>query len=145
MKTRAIAILFSLYFVAACWIKSSDPVVIAPKFEGIVVRLYPPFSTYRFGFMAPDHWFGDLADSKTDLCRSPIVIYENDNPLGPIHSPYFNVVTEGKGRSLHWRINDTPDLYGTSAVFYFSSSDNTDPRTNGRAYWAVKTEKVGCR
>jgi hypothetical protein len=27
-----------------------------------------------------------------------------------------------------------------NSVFVFSSSDNTDPRTNGRSYWAVNSE-----
>jgi hypothetical protein len=66
------------------------------------------------------------------------MIYENDQPLGPMHSTDFDVITQGAGRAVHWRKDDSPALYGASSVFIFSTSDNSDPNANGRAYWAVK-------
>ncbi|WP_426441946.1 hypothetical protein [Bradyrhizobium genosp. P] len=81
-----------------------------------------------------DPWFGDLADESTadNESRSPIVIYKDDKPLGPAHStPHTDIAALGHGRFSHWK--------GNYSVFVFSSSDNTDPRTNGRTYWAVKS------
>jgi hypothetical protein len=55
--------------------------------------------------------------------RSPLVIYEDGVPLGPAHSPQSSICFEGGGRFTHWY----DDLL-------FSTSDNTDPNTNGRSY-----------
>jgi SAM-dependent methyltransferase len=55
--------------------------------------------------------------------RSPLLLYENDVLLGSAHSPHVEIREIGLGRYSHW--NNT---------LYFSTSDNTDPRTNGRTY-----------
>lgn len=54
---------------------------------------------------------------------SNVTIYENGLPLGPAHSLHATVRTVGKGAFSHWRNS-----------LYFSASDNSDPRTNGRTY-----------
>jgi len=42
----------------------------------------------------------------------------------------------GRGRYSHW--NDNPESgWRTIRGMLFSASDNSDPRTNGRHYWAV--------
>ena len=61
--------------------------------------------------------------------RSPLVLLEDDRPLGPAHAAPHEVVAEGGGRWYHWY----------NAVV-FSSSDNSDPRTNGRRYGFVLHE-----
>jgi hypothetical protein len=50
-------------------------------------------------------------------------LLENDQPLGPAHSEHDSIGDLGEGRFSIW--NDT---------IYFSASDNTDPRSNGRSY-----------
>jgi SAM-dependent methyltransferase len=55
--------------------------------------------------------------------RSPLVVYENGLPLGPAHSPPAHTRAEGGGRFAHWYES-----------LLFSSSDNSDPNTNGRTY-----------
>jgi hypothetical protein len=62
-----------------------------------------------------------------DDTTSPLQIYEGHNPLGPGHSSFSEISTIGRGRFSHWR----------GQPIFLSSSDNTDPRTNGRYYWAV--------
>ena len=74
-------------------------------------------------------WARDLdhmADSPTNETPSPFVIYEDETPLGPAHSPYREVREKGEGRFVHWVVG-----------FIFSSSDNSDPNTNGRRYRAI--------
>ena len=69
-----------------------------------------------------------LADTPEQPERSPLMLYENDRPLGPAHSTTGHIKHLGRGRYLH-----------LPAVVYFSSSDNTDPRTNGRLYsWLLE-------
>lgn len=57
---------------------------------------------------------------------SRLRLYEADRPLGPAHSLHDQIRKEGKGRYSHW-----------GGYLYFSASDNTDPRANGRTYRAV--------
>jgi hypothetical protein len=64
-----------------------------------------------------------VADTPENRTRSPIAIYENDRPLGPPHSSTTEIKSHGRGRYVHWEQS-----------LYFSSSDNTDPRSNGRQY-----------
>lgn len=124
------------YFAAAHWLKVTyDPRghEVIPEIAGRKMLLRPPFREFldsAFAVVATDHLFGDLADTADDNFRSPIQLYENDKPLGPAHSVHADIGTTGRGRYSHWRYN--------YSIFLFSSSDNTDPRKNGRNYWAVR-------
>ena len=65
--------------------------------------------------------------------RSSLRLYEATSALGAGHSSYQSIADLGGGRFLHW-------TDGTTSVLYFSSSDATDPRHNGRAYhWEGRT------
>ncbi|QPF83917.1 hypothetical protein IC762_30355 [Bradyrhizobium genosp. L] len=111
---------------------------IPPDVKGEKHLLVRPFARYpgsTFGAIAKDKWFADVADIPGKLdTRSPIVIYENGKPLGPAHStPHDTIATLGHGRFSHWKAPG-------SSIVVFSSSDNTDPESNGRDYWAIKPE-----
>jgi len=54
---------------------------------------------------------------------STLRLLEDDRELGPAHVPHADVREHGLGRYSHW-----------GAALWFSSSDNTDPRSNGRRY-----------
>lgn len=64
---------------------------------------------------------GDLLSDKDAASR--LRVFEDGNALGPAHAGHDEVRTVGLGRYSHW--GDT---------LYFSTSDNSDPRTNGRRY-----------
>jgi hypothetical protein len=70
---------------------------------------------------------GTGGDNPSQPWGSDLEILENGVRLGPAHAMHGNVATIGKGAYSHW---------GTSqdSVVLFSTSDNTDPRTNGRHY-----------
>ncbi|MEI6503638.1 MAG: tetratricopeptide repeat protein, partial [Armatimonadota bacterium] len=79
------------------------------------------------------HEIGHNSIAKIDLGRdgdqetggkSELVLLEDGKPLGPAHSLHQLIRDEGKGRYSHW---------GRTGL-YFSSSDNSDPLTNGRQY-----------
>lgn len=59
--------------------------------------------------------------------QSNLVILEDGKPLAPPHSIHAEIKEKGNGRYSHWV---TP----TGSVVIFSTSDNSDPRTNGRKY-----------
>jgi lysophospholipase L1-like esterase len=64
--------------------------------------------------------------------RSPWVLLEDGTPLGPPHSLHAPIDNVGLGRWSHWQ--DT---------VMFSTSDNTDPRVNGRSYRLVTYHEQG--
>lgn len=55
--------------------------------------------------------------------KSILKFYENGVELGAAHSVHNDIRKEGKGRFSHW-----------GSTIFFSTSDNSDPRTNGRVY-----------
>lgn len=63
---------------------------------------------------------GDSQDKPTN---STLKIYENGVALGAAHSLHRDIRNTGKGKFSHW-----------DNGLYFSTSDNSDPRTNGRKY-----------
>lgn len=65
-------------------------------------------------------------DSEEDPTRSKSLLTETGQPLGPSHSLHGDIRDKGQGRYSHW-----------DGYLYFSSSDNSNPITNGRVY-AVK-------
>jgi hypothetical protein len=116
------------YFSAALRLKYSYAGT--PKPAGVAFRLDRPFfdlqgSDTAFAVKVPslDH----LSDTMEFQARSPFALYENTAPLGPAHSEHVDILKYGHGRFSHW--ND--------AGFIFSSSDGTNPKSNGRTYWAV--------
>jgi hypothetical protein len=128
------------YLLAAYWLKISyvPPIVpdTDPKVAGVKFLFQRPFLRFLdsdFGVIARDDLFVSLADTADNNERSPIEIYENNTPLGPAHSAHADVAKIGHGLFSHWERNK-------GAIFVFSSTDNTDPQTNGRTYWAVKPD-----
>ena len=66
-------------------------------------------------------------DTNQNARISKLILLENGKPLGPPHSPHSEVEKLGEGRFSHW--SD-----GKKRYVRFSTSDNSDPRTNGRKY-----------
>jgi hypothetical protein len=54
---------------------------------------------------------------------SNLQLRENGQPLGPAHAGHSDIRDNGQGRYSHWRMG-----------LWFSASDSTDPRVNGRSY-----------
>lgn len=68
-----------------------------------------------------------MGDSAQQPSQSPYTLFEDGVPLPIGHCVHDDIRALGAGRYSHW---------GTS--LYFSSSDNTDPRINGRTYELVE-------
>jgi hypothetical protein len=73
-----------------------------------------------------------LGDTDADLFHSPAMLCEDNNILGPPHTFHAQIVKDGLGRFSH---------FGGDVVF--SSSDNTDPNSNGRQYTIVLPRNGG--
>jgi hypothetical protein len=63
--------------------------------------------------------------------QSECILLEDGKPLSQPHSAHAEIREIGKGKYSHW----------TKGSIYFSTSDNSDPRTNGRKYTLISTRK----
>ena len=132
-----------LYLLTAYWLKATYVEDVnftkGPNVGGEKILMYRPFSRiegsgYAFG-QERYGLFDDLTDSEENPLRSPLEMYENDKRIGPAHSTLEDIMTLGHGRFSHLKKNVT--------TLYWSSSDGSDPNTNGRAYWVVKPPARG--
>lgn len=80
---------------------------------------------YGYCWVVPLSKYAGWADTVGQQ-HSPLMVYENGRALGPAHAIHDNIRNLGQGRLSHW-----------GGKLYFSTSDNSDPNTNGRQY-AVK-------
>lgn len=62
-------------------------------------------------------------NSLENIVRSDLLLLEDGQPLGPMNALQDRVRGVGRGAYSHWQ-----------SELVFSTSDNTDPRTNGRRY-----------
>ncbi len=82
-------------------------------------------------------WKPDTPETARASC---LRLFEGDEELGPAHSMHQTIRDAGGGAYSHW--SGTPG--GEQVVLYFSASDNTDPRTNGRRYrWVIIKDAQG--
>jgi pectate lyase len=80
------------------------------------------------------HFTGPLGintppDNTNNRTQSALRLFENGRELGPAHTEHAEIRSLGAGRFSHWSLTD-----GQFESVRFSSSDNSDPRSNGRAY-----------
>ena len=81
---------------------------------------FRPESGYAFKLKRD---FGVAGDDLSNGSASSLRLFENGVELGPAHSVHSEIINYGRGRFSHW-----------GNVLYFSTSDNSDPRSNGRKY-----------
>ncbi|RKY20667.1 MAG: hypothetical protein DRQ55_06945 [Planctomycetota bacterium] len=68
-------------------------------------------------------WAQVAADGAGSPQASSLVLLEDGSPLGPAHALHASISESGGGAFSHW-----------GGTLYFSTSDATDPNTNGRRY-----------
>jgi len=85
-------------------------------------------SGFQYTFVSPSSpSFGHIrSDTMKDPKGSRLRLYEDGIELGPRHSLHSDIAARGGGSFSQWH-----------GYLYFSTSDNSDPRTNGRRYEAA--------
>ncbi len=73
--------------------------------------------------------YGTPADVTPTASTSLLRLYENSTALGPAHTLHAEIRSTGQGRYSHYSASD-----GSGESIRFAASDNSDPRSNGRAY-----------
>ena len=88
------------------------------------IELHAPFTRdgkYGWVVMLPD--LVNSADNIEDPIRSTLLLFEDGERLDPSHALHEDIRKLGDGRFSHW-----------AGYLIFSTSDNSDPNTNGRKY-----------
>jgi hypothetical protein len=94
------------------------------KIHAESVRPDTGFAFYAaVGAAYPDVGLLRLADNQSAPHNSRAGLFENALALGPAHTVHEEIRRSGGGRFSDW-----------DGTLYFSASDNTDPRLNGREY-----------
>lgn len=91
------------------------------------VTLQGPFrhdTGHAYTVVAPEGWAADGVDGN----HSRLVLREDGVELGPGHKAHDTVRNDGGGAFSHW-----------GRTLWFSTSDNSDPNINGRAYTVEQT------
>ena len=91
---------------------------------GTTIKLSGPFSPnggFGWSVMLPD----SVPDGDTNEHpeRSPLVLLEDDRPIGPPHTHHVLIRKYGGGRYSHWQ-----------RALFFSTPDDTNPNLNKRRY-----------
>jgi hypothetical protein len=112
-----------------------------PPSAGMRARIYLsstiPMPQSAFAATARDvrGIFETHADANDSDTSSPIELWEDNKKLGSAHSSISDIVNLGLGR---FRLEPGR---GYGGWLTWSSSDNTNPMTNGRTYWVVKPQR----
>jgi hypothetical protein len=93
-----------------------------------LARPYLRLDGYAYKASVPS--LAPLSDTDADLTFSPTLVCEDKLLLGPPHTVHAEIAKDGWGRFSH---------YGDSIIF--SSSDYSDPNSNGRQYTIVVPAK----
>lgn len=99
-----------------------------PAAQGLPLRLeispslVRPEQGHAWIVALPAEWAPFSSDLK-NLDRSRLRLTENGTRLGPGNAAHAEIREDGKGVYSHWQ-----------TALYFSTSDNSDPRRNGRIY-----------
>ncbi|WP_271577502.1 hypothetical protein [Bradyrhizobium sp. CCBAU 11361] len=122
---KAVAILpvvLAIYFPIAWHLESNYK----PQEPGI---LRPPFAHYAGNaYLRYRASVGSKGDTSAEPERARLQLFEDGKPLGPAHTAPQDVSQLGAGRFAFFQVGeDRPALV-------FSTSDNSDPNTNGRTY-----------
>jgi pectate lyase len=128
------ALLLTIIFFAQC--KKDNQLLPSNSVDTFASTTAPASSTFEQGTLDKktiikdsgfayylERKFTTPGDSESSPTSSSLKLYENGKELGPAHTSHKDIRLSGRGRFSHW---------GNS--LYFSSSDNTDPRRNGRRY-----------
>ena len=111
----------------------------AVPFRRVVDNGYPYLLPMR-GILAPSRINAEIGhcytvrlgpnypgDGMPGIPPSNLRLFEDGKELGPAHLVHTEIRETGQGRFAHWK-----------DFLYFSASDNSDPRTNGKRYeWVI--------
>ena len=125
--TVSIVLVSSYFVVVGTYLALIGRVPAPGVLRALRALMRSPYAGVVDGFKA-EEGYCFIADLPADLLSdrehsSSLLLFEDERPIGPAHVPHDAIRTLGRGRFSHW-----------GDALYFSSSDNSDPRTNKRRY-----------
>lgn len=93
-----------------------------------LTRGFTQHGDYCWSVAMPE--FASIADNVENPARSPLVLLEDGQVLGPAHTLHQKIREIGLGAYSHW-----------GDALYFSTSDNSAPDKNGRSYVAILPQR----
>lgn len=95
----------------------------------MVIHLQPPFVHIDgLAYFASAPQLNEIADTMEQPTRSPALLFENNELIGPAHTLHAEIAKLGSGRFSHW---------GPSGGVIFSSPSGKFSETGGKVYWLV--------
>jgi hypothetical protein len=122
----ASAVVYGIFMAVAPLVATKSRVLPPVDNARLLIGFQKPFPERNL-YLLQSSQFREFEDTDEDDQKSPVVLYEDDKPLGPAHSHHHEIEQLGQGRYAH--------LKGQGILM--STSDNSDPRTNGRRYYAA--------
>jgi hypothetical protein len=122
----ALSIIAASFFVTL-WVMSYVSPTCPQGTPTALTRPFDKLAQSGFAYTKALPNLDSVSDSSDTPTRSKLLVCENNNLLGPMHSAHADIGKEGHGRYSHW-----------TTYLVFSASDNTDPNTNGRTYSVVQ-------
>jgi hypothetical protein len=132
LKILAIGLTAFAIYLPLAYLAGRDFVPDSKPPGAIVEPLLAMVPASQVAYRAQSWVLWKYADASEDNMQSPVLLYEDLTPLGPARSYVRDIYDIGRGRFNFVRFTDDPRSFVT-----FSTSDNSDPRTNGRRYWLV--------
>ena len=86
---------------------------------------------HSYEYRLPNRLLRVRTDSQLDKRRAESALREDGKPIGPAHGNHRSIISIGMGKYSHW-----------DSTLYFSTSDNSDPRTNGRHYSLISRGRL---
>jgi hypothetical protein len=126
---RAALVILAIYFPIALWLRHGYVPLPTPPGASPLYQIFH-IQGHAFGGTS-DYSYRPFEDDETGDQQSPVMLYEDDKPLGPAHSDDADIERMGNGRFS----------YRKGVGLVFSTSDNSDPATNGRHYWMTCPNK----
>ncbi len=105
-------------------------IIILPPQVGNSINVSQSSSNGGYGYYVAQN-FGTPGDNVTNGTQSVLKIFENGVQLNPAHSPHADIRNIGRSRFSHW-----------GNELYFSASDNSNPKINGRSYTYTITAAI---
>jgi hypothetical protein len=127
-KAGMIRLLSSMGGNANDLVTSRAPNDACVRWDNIANPMLSPFQRFQsdregHGFMFYVPGLLNVSDTDSQPHRSPVLICENNKMLAPKHDVLENISSIGLGAFSHY-----------ANFLVFSTSDNSDPNTNGRTY-----------
>ena len=122
----ASAAVYGIYIAVAPVVASKSSFARPVENARLLIGFQKPYPE-RFLYVLRVDQFREFEDADEGDQKSPVILYENDKPLGPAHSDHNDIEKFGQGRYAQ--------LKGLGILM--STSDNSDPRINGRRYYIV--------